>query len=198
MFNYYYSLALRSLKRNVVLTMLMIAAIGVGIGASMTMLTVFRAMGNDPIPGKSGQLFAVQIDNWGPRKSGGAGNADNLSEQISYTDAMALMNMRAARRQTAMYATGAALTPSNPDLRPFQVRGRAAYADFFPMFSVPFLFGGPWSAADDEGRSDVVVISRELNDKVFAGANPVGKTLNLDGRDFRVAGVITFIVTAHG
>jgi len=171
----------------------MIAAIGVGIGASMTMLTVFRAMGDDPIPNKSRQLFAVQIQNWEPRRggSGGAGGSpDNLQEQISYTDAMAFMNMRAARRQTAMYATGAALTPSNPDLRPFQVHTRAAFADFFPMFSVPFLYGAPWTAADDEGRSDVVVIARDLNDKVFAGANPVGKTINLDGRDFRVVGVI--------
>jgi putative ABC transport system permease protein len=190
MFSYYFSLALRSLKRNVVLTVLMIAAIGVGIGASMTMLTVFRAMGGDPIPNKSHQLFAVQIDNWGPVKGGGARKDENLEQQISYPDAIALMNLRAARRQTAMYATGAALTPSNPDLRPFQVPTRAAYADFFPMFNVPFIFGAPWTSADDQGRSDVVVISRGLNDKVFAGANPVGKTVNLDGRDFRVVGVI--------
>ncbi len=66
MFNYYLGLALRSLKRNLVLTVLMIAAVGVGIGASMTTLTVFRAMDRDPIPQKSRQLFAVQIDNWGP------------------------------------------------------------------------------------------------------------------------------------
>jgi putative ABC transport system permease protein len=48
MFSYYFKLALRSLRRNVVLTSLMIAAIGVGIGASMTTLTVFRAMAGDP------------------------------------------------------------------------------------------------------------------------------------------------------
>ena len=66
MFGYYLQLALRSLKRNVMLTALMIAAIGVGIGASMTTLTVFRAMSGDPIPRKSSRLFAVQIDNWGP------------------------------------------------------------------------------------------------------------------------------------
>jgi putative ABC transport system permease protein len=189
MFNYYLGLAFLSLKRNVVLTVLMIAAIGVGIGASMTMLTVFRAMADDPIPNKSRQLFAVQIDNWGPRKISSS-NVDNLAEQISYTDAIALMNMHPAKRQTAMYASGAALTPSNPDLRPFQVHARAAYADFFPMFNVPFRFGGAWSAADDEGRAEVVVISRELNDKVFGGVNSVGKTLNLDNRDFRVVGVI--------
>ena len=100
------------------------------------------------------------------------------------------MNAHAARHQSAMYTTGFALTPPNPQLRPFQVQARAAYADFFAMFNVPFLFGAPWSPADDAGRADVVVITRDLNDKVFAGANPVGKTLNLDDHQFRVVGVL--------
>src|SRR5271154_3923642 len=108
MFSYYFRLALRSLRRNVVLTLLMIAAIGVGIGASMTTLTVFRAMDRDPIPEKSAQLFAVQIDNWGPDKPAVTGDADRLQPQISYTDAVGLMHAHAARRQTTMYATGAA------------------------------------------------------------------------------------------
>ncbi len=43
MSGYYFTLALRSLRRNIVFTALMIIAIGVGIGASMTMLTIFRA-----------------------------------------------------------------------------------------------------------------------------------------------------------
>src|SRR5271156_1066047 len=77
-FNYYFGLAIRSLKRNIVLTVLMIAAVGVGIGASMTTLTVFRAMDSDPIPQKSRQLFAVQIDNWGPKSKGVvSGDAEN-------------------------------------------------------------------------------------------------------------------------
>jgi putative ABC transport system permease protein len=190
MFNYYLGLALRSLRRNVVLTVLMIAAIGVGIGASMTTLTLFRAMARDPIPQKSAQLFAPQIDNWGNDKLGlGTGDSEHLQEQISYNDAIGLMNAHAARRQAAMYETGAALTPSNPQLRPFQVRIRATYTDFFGMFDVPFRFGGPWSSADDEGHADVVVLTRELNDKVFGGANSVGKTVNLDNRDYRVVGV---------
>ena len=66
MFAYYVNLGLRSLRRNLVLTSLMVMAIGVGIGASMTTLTVFRAMSRDPIPHKSRQLFIPQIDSWGP------------------------------------------------------------------------------------------------------------------------------------
>jgi putative ABC transport system permease protein len=190
MLNYYITLALRSLKRNVVLTTLMIAAIGVGIGASMTTLTVFRAMAGDPIPAKSRQVFAVQIDNWGPKKGIVGGGEDKLQQQISYIDATGLMKARAAHRQSAMYRTGFALTPSNPDLRPFQVQARAAYTDFFAMFDIPFRYGAPWTRADDDAHADVVVISHDLNDKVFGGANSVGKTMNLDNHEYRVVGVL--------
>src|SRR4029077_466663 len=105
MFNYYFRLGLRSLRRNVILTALMIAAIGVGIGACMTALTVFRAMSGDPIPQKSSRLFVPQIDNWGPDKHTGGGSPDQLEPQLSYIDVMGLMRARAAKRQTGMYAT---------------------------------------------------------------------------------------------
>src|SRR6202161_2864787 len=108
----------------------MVAAVGVGIGASMTTLTVFRAMDNDPIPQKSRQLFTVQIDNWGPdSKSIVPGDTERLQEQISYTDAIGLMNAKAAHRQAAMYKTGAALTPANPEVLPFQVQIRATRSE---------------------------------------------------------------------
>ncbi len=191
MFNYYFGLAVRSLKRNIVLTVLMIAAVGVGIGASMTTLTVFRAMDSDPIPQKSRQLFAVQIDNWGPdSKSVVSGDKERFQEQISYIDAVGLMNAKAAHRQSAMYKTGAALTPANPQLLPFQVQIRATYTDFFSMFDTPFLVGGAWSADDDKTHADVAVITQKLNDKVFGGGNSVGKTINLDDHEFRIVGVL--------
>jgi putative ABC transport system permease protein len=190
-FNYYFGLAVRSLKRNIVLTVLMIAAVGVGIGASMTTLTVFRAMDRDPIPQKSRQLFAVQIDNWGPdTKAVVSGDKERFQEQISYIDAVGLMNAKAAHRQTAMYKTGAALTPANPQLLPFQVQIRATYTDFFSMFDTPFLLGGAWSADDDKNHADVAVITQKLNDKVFGGGNSVGKTINLDDHEFRIVGVL--------
>jgi len=191
MFAYYLRLALHSLRRNVVLTILMILAIGVGIGASMTTVTVFRAMSGDPIPEKSAQLFAIQFGNWpmnGPQMVPGDG--EGLQEQISYREAVNLMNAHAATRQAAMYSTGLALTPANPQLQPFQVQARATYRDLFPMFDVPFRYGGAWSADDDRDHAEVVVISRALNDKLFAGANSVGKTLSLDNHDYRVVGVI--------
>ena len=66
MFKYYLQLGFRSLRRNPVLTALMVMTIGFGVASSMTTYTVFRAMSGDPIPWKSGKLFFPQIDAWGP------------------------------------------------------------------------------------------------------------------------------------
>jgi putative ABC transport system permease protein len=189
MFTYYFRLGVRSLRRNMMLTGLMIAAIAVGIGACMTTLTVFRAMSGDPIPQKSSRLFAVQIDNWGPDKHAAVG-ADRLEFQLSYIDAMSLMRGRAAKRQSAMYATRLPLRPADAKQKPTKVFVRAAFTDFFPMFDVPFKFGGPWSALDDESRAAVVVITQDTNDRLFGGANSVGKTIRLDNEPYTVAGVL--------
>jgi putative ABC transport system permease protein len=189
MFRYYFRLGLRSLRRNLVLTCLMIAAIAVGIGACMTALTVFRAMSGDPIPQKSQQLFAPQIDNWGPDRHNG-GSPDRLEPQLSYTDVMGLMKARAGKRQSGMYASLQPLRPADPKQKPTKVFVRAAYAEFFPMFDTPFKYGGPWAASDDEARAAVVVLTKEMNDKLFGGTNSVGKTIRLDNEPYTVSGVL--------
>jgi len=189
MFAYYFRLGLRSLRRNTVLTGLMIVAIAVGIGACMTALTVFRAMSGDPIPQKSSQLFAPQLDNWGPDKHNG-GSPDRLEPQLSYTDVMGLMRAHAAKRQTGMYATRQALRPADPTQKPAKIFVRATSTDFFPMFEVPFKYGAAWPASDDESRTAVIVLSREMNEKLFGGANSVGKTVRLGDETYTVTGVL--------
>src|SRR5580692_7176129 len=146
MLGYYFELALRSLRRNVVLTTLMILAIGIGIGASMTSLTVLRAMAADPIPEKSSRLFTAQIDVFGPQTREGDPKADeDLLPWLPYRDAMALLRAHRAVRQAAMYAVRLDVSPA--DAKPFAMHGRAVSADFFKMFDVPFHAGNAWSTA---------------------------------------------------
>jgi putative ABC transport system permease protein len=189
MFEYYLNLALRSTRRNPVLTGLMIVVLGVGIGASMTTLSVFRAMTGDPIPDKSRQLFMVQLDSWGPVKPDEQ-TEDGLEETLSYIDTKGLMELHAAVRQTPVYTTILKIRPFDPNLKPGQAIVPSVSADFFAMFEAPFKFGGPWSRADDQDGNPVVVLSRKLNDQFFGGANSVGKTLVLDGDSYRVVGVL--------
>ena len=190
MLGYYLHLAVRSLRRNPVLTTLMIVAIGVGIGASMTMLTNLRVMSGDPIPDKSSKLFVPQLDVWGPRsrRAGGEPVGDRLPDMFTYRDAMAFMRARRAARQTVMYSMGIDVDQGTG--RPFLAAGRATYADFFALFEAPFASGGPWGTAEDEGRANVVVLSTQLAERLFPRADAVGKTVNLEGRGYRVVGVL--------
>ncbi len=189
MFGYYLNLALRSLRRNIVLTALMIVAIGVGIGASMTMLTIFRAASGDPIPQKSAQLFVPQIDNFGPKWNAPL-YKDSLPPDLTYIDATALMRAHAAVRQAAMYPTSVSITPPDPTRNPLQVYARATYSDFFPMFDVPFRYGAPWTRAEDASDATVVVLTGALNDRLFGGVDSVGRKLTIGDKSYRIVGVL--------
>jgi putative ABC transport system permease protein len=187
MFGYYFNLALRSFRRNRVLTALMVLAIALGIGACMTTLTVFRVLSGDPIPGKSGQLYYVQLD---AESMQGYTPGSEPDQQLTRYDAETLLREKRGDRQAMMTGGGVSVTPDRADVTPFLVDARYASTDFFPMFQVPFLHGNGWSATDDESRARVAVISRELNDRVFGGGDSVGRTLRLDQSDFTVVGVV--------
>ncbi|GAB2557237.1 ABC transporter permease [Rhodanobacter koreensis] len=185
MFGYYLELGLRSLKRNPALTALMVMAIGFGVAASMVTYSVFRAVSGNPIPDKSARLFTPQIDGWGPQQN----LKGEPAEALNYIDAMALRDAHVAKRQTMLYPVQLAVMPDGGRDLPLNASGYAVDSDFFPMFEVAFRYGSGWSAQDDVARGADVVISGELNQKLFAGANSVGRTINLGGHDYRVLGV---------
>ena len=186
MFSYYLQLGLRSLRRNPVLTGLMVMAIGFGVAASMTTYSVFRATSSDPIPQKSSQLYNTQLDNWGPDKI----EKGEPPPALTYKDATALLRAHKAKRQTVTYPIGVSVIPENPSRLPVREGAYATGADFFPMFDVPFVQGTGWTLDDDDKHASVAVISRSLNDKLFDGGKSVGKQLNIDGHLYRITGVI--------
>lgn len=190
MLGYYFDLALRSLKRSPGLTMLMILIVGFGVAASMTSYSVFRAVSGDPIPWKSSQLFVPQIDIWGPKGQSDGSSDNEPPDAMDYTDAVALMREHRAKFQSAMYRMSPSIVPPDASKHPINVGGHAVYSEFFPMLDVPFKFGNAWGADGDAQRAAVVVISGKLNQKLFGGANSVGKTIDIDGKDYRVVGVL--------
>lgn len=188
MFSYYLKLGWLSIRRNPLLSSLMIAAIAIGIGACMTIVTVNYVMSSDPIPQKSDQLFYVQVDSWDPVDRDNQGFEP--PEQMTYLDAMALMKANKAYRQVASNRSGLILEPQGDDERPFSVDTRNTWADFFPMFDVKFLFGSGWDDTADRNLERVVVLSREMNEKVFGGEDSVGRRVRMNGMDFQVVGVL--------
>src|ERR1700760_4822279 len=148
MFGYYLELGMRSLKRNPVLTALMVLGIALGIAASMTSLTLLHIMGNDPIPWKSDRLHYVQMDNWDP--SNPYRDDGRTPDQITYKAARAVMQAGRADKQAAMFKIALPVQPENKELKPFQSLGRATYSDFFGMFEPKFRYGPGWNHDQDK------------------------------------------------
>ena len=108
MFAYYFDLALRSFRRNKALTALMVLAIALGIGASMTTLTVFHVLSGDPIPQKSDKLFYVQLD---PAAKDGYTPGEEPSDQVTRFDAEALLREKRGDRQAMMTGGSVGIEP---------------------------------------------------------------------------------------
>src|SRR5690348_17343102 len=89
-----------------------------------------------------------------------------------------------------MYMISPSIVPAVAGEHPLNTLGHAVFSEFFPMVDVRFKYGSGWSAADDEHRAQVAVISSHLNDKAFGGGDSVGKTLSIDGHEYRVVGVL--------
>jgi putative ABC transport system permease protein len=188
MYAYYFNLALRSLKRNPVLTALMVTAIGLGIGASMTMITVLHVMSGDPLPERSARLFHPYLDPT-PLNFEKSPFAPDASADFTWTDAMALLQARRGDRQAVMSGGSLLVRPLQHKLHPFYASGRYATPDFFAMFGVQFVAGSAWSRTEEDAKAHIVILSKQLAQKLCGGTACIGKSVRLSDNDFNVVGV---------
>jgi putative ABC transport system permease protein len=188
MFQYYFMLGLRSLRRNPALTALMVLTLAVGVAASVSTLTILHVMSGDPIPQKSERLLAPIFD-VGPAERYVPGEELN-DVQLAYPDVANLLKSGQGVRRAAVFGVSVPVEPARKDLGMFTAEGMAPSRDFFAMFDTPFLHGSAWSEADDAAGADVVVLGRKLSEKLFGSENPVGKRITMMGKEFQVTGVL--------
>ncbi len=190
MFLHNLRIAWKSMQRNRVLSALIVTGIALGIALSTTFAAARHAFARDPIPAKSSVLHYVRLDSWDPAKAYPNDDKNPVPTQITYRDMIEITKSRLPARQTATFKTQLYVFPDAKSGRPFKETVRLCFADFFPMFLVPFQYGSAWDAKADTGAAPVVVISKSMNEKLFGGANSVGRSVRLEDRDFRVVGVL--------
>ena len=188
MLRYYLKLGMLSIKANWALSALMVAAIAIGIGACMTIVTVRHVMADNPIEHKNDQLFHVQLDNWNPNDPYDEPNEP--PEQVTYLDATALLEAGRAHRQVISFKSDRVVQPEGDGVLPFQELVRATSADFFAMFDVPFKYGSGWDASADRAEERVTVLSAPMNDRLFGGEDSTGRMLMMNNEPFRIVGVL--------
>ncbi|HEX7708674.1 MAG TPA: ABC transporter permease [Thermoanaerobaculia bacterium] len=190
MFFYHVRIALKSLRRNPVLSSLLIGGIAVGIGISTAFVTLRHMYVQDPIPGGSDRVFYVRLDSWGGQQSYMSDDPESLPDQVTYADARALLESPIPRRQTPTFVGAAFLHPATAATRPWQAEIRLTFNDLFDIFRMPFAYGGPWTEDADARAERVAVIDHDTNQKLFGGENSVGRTIRLEDAEFRVVGVL--------
>jgi putative ABC transport system permease protein len=189
MFGYYLQLAWRNLRRNPGLTALMIGAVALGIAVCVMTLTMYRAMSGNPIWWKNDVLYAVTMDFWDPQEPAWDDKPHLPPEQLTYRDAMAVYASDIPKHKVIMHKAAGILSLDGSQAKPERVTTRVTTKDFFAIFDVPFQYGGTWTDAADTGPEPVLVLSRKMNDRMFGGANSVGKRIRWNDNEFRVVGV---------
>lgn len=188
MFLHYLDLSWRSFRRTPLVSLLMVSAIAIGIGITMTSLSVYYMMAMDPIPHKSANLFQPQLNTMDADRTWST--PDDLPYQMTYKDAMHLHQANLPYRKSASYRTGFSVHMNNADVKPFLEPARVIGQDFFTMFEQQFIFGDAWSLEQEKGASPLVVINRRINDKLFGGDDSVGRSIYLDDTAYQIVGVV--------
>ena len=186
MFGYHLKMVARSLRRSPGYALLVMAGVALGVAVATMFSTVRHTYAKDPVPTKSSVLYYVRLNAWDARIP----HEDGIPPMLTYMDATAIAKSNIPVRQSPMFPSELIVARDDDRSHPKRESARLCSADFFAMFNVPFKYGAAWDRKAEEELEPVVVLNETLNERLFGGGNSVGKLLFIDGRTFRVIGVL--------
>jgi predicted permease len=159
-------------------SLLAIAALALGIGATTAVFTIVDSVLLRPLPYADPERLVVVLG--GPTASAPVSPADYLDYR---RDARSFEQLGAAQ------AWGATLSGGE---RPERIAGLQVSPNLFDLLGVPPLFGRTFAEGDDQpGRSHAVVLSHALWQRRFGwDRSVVGRTITLNGDGYVVVGVM--------
>ncbi|MBX9868462.1 MAG: ABC transporter permease, partial [Burkholderiaceae bacterium] len=173
MFSYYFWLGLRNLRRNPILTALIIFTLAIGVAASVSTLTILHVMSGNPIPHKSDHLLVPVLDNAPLEDYVPGGPAEN--DQLSYKDVKNLLASQQGSKRVALYGIFVNIEPTRADLNVMSVDGLAVSNAYFSMFEVPMAQGRGWTESEEKNAARVVVLGKAQSEKIFGKESAIGK-----------------------
>jgi putative ABC transport system permease protein len=191
MLRYSFRLALRSIRRNPVLSAFMVLSLALGISTWVTARGALEGAMRDQLPGHT-SLYTVSVprpprfaDVLDPAIYDRFETAPRLA--MSYREAQAFAPA-ATLRSTATFAGVAAVRVGTE--APTIEEIRFASRDLFAMFDLAFTRGGPWTAEHDVRGAAVVVVDEQTARELWATTDAVGRSVEIAGERFTVVGVL--------
>ncbi len=187
---YQTQLAWRSMRKNPGLSLLMIVAIGFGVAAAMVTYTSHHLMQSNPLAHKDSLVAMLQTDAWHEREPFPGRQKNQMADTLSYRDIKALRDSTIPRYVVPITQWGGTLNLPDYSLKTTMAFVSLTSSDFFPLFEAPFAYGSSWEKSADKGFRNKVVLTHDINLRLFNGANSVGQDILLEGQVFQVAGVL--------
>jgi putative ABC transport system permease protein len=181
-------LALKSIRKTPILSALMVAAIGIGIGACMTIIAIYYLASANPNPDNSDELYTYALHNHLTITEDQEDEDPRL--MATYRDALYILQSDIPTDQSVHYPSWAVYQNSEDGVNPFWRMFRLVTPGFFSMFEVPFLYGEAWSQVQEDNQAMVIVLTRETNNALFGGENSVGRRIEVGGDFYEVVGVM--------
>ena len=158
-----------------------------GIGFTLTSLMVVVAIADHqlapsyPETELNRMLILDQMRMFGDRSRWYSGPGFKFLDQYA-------RDLPGVERMTAFTRANGTVTFKDGLKLEFATRG--ADAEYWRVMDFEFLEGAAFSAEDDVKANRVAVISESARNRLFDQAPALGRTVELDGRDFRIVGVV--------
>ena len=184
-------IALDALRSNKVRAFLTTLGIVIGVATVMTMaaaITGFRAMVMEGIEAIGPNNFiASRFDPTALTFSGDGQDPTEGKPPLTFPDAEMLEALPAVRTVATSIDAGGEVRAGSRAVSGVQLMGRSA--DWVEYSKGDFLRGNNFLAVHDQRASNIAVLSPDLAEQLFPGSSPVGRSVRIKGREFRVAGV---------
>jgi putative ABC transport system permease protein len=192
MFALAFESACRSILKTPGVSLLVVLAIALGVGITMPMVALYQNNSGNPMPEISDNIYRVSVNNWKSEEPFHSRFPDMPTEILSARDTKALVASDLPSDHTASYTLNVWVrsTDNQTKTKPFYGSVRVTNNGFFRMFDVPLTYGTFWSDEQAKNRSNVAVISRMTNARLFGGGDSVGQSFKLANETYTVVGVV--------
>jgi len=170
---------LRSLRKDVGLTLIAVLSLGLGIGANTTIFTWLNAFVLQPLPAVPDFHRMVMVQTAGP---------SGAEWSLSY---LSLRDWRAGARAVDLAAAGFVQLGLREGTGPTErVWGVVASGNYFDVLRVRPVLGRVLTMQDELDRAPVGVLGYSFWQRRFAGdSSIIGRHVSLNGRDIAIVGV---------
>jgi putative ABC transport system permease protein len=158
-----------------------------GISLTLVVLVVATAILDDALAAKGPEsrfdraLVMYRVEQYGPHTS------ESMNPGYGFLDKYVL-HLPGIERATAFTET-LQRTIYRSGVR-IDTRLKRTDANYWKVLDFHFLEGRPFTADEESRGAFVAVITDDLRQKLFGGAPAAGRTMEIDGQNFRIIGVV--------